>query len=344
MIVTMRDVAERAGVSVTTVSHVINETRPVSDELRDRVRSAMDQLGYRPNRLARSLRQGRTYTIGMIVPDSANPFFAEMARHVEDATFSHGYSLILCNSDGDLDKERFYVRRLAEKQVDGILFIAAGGGGDHIEPLLKRRIPVVLVDRILPHVAVDAVLTDNRGGGCIATQHLLDLGHRRIACIAGPSDVTPSGERVAGYRQALQDAGAAVDEGLIVRGGFDYESGYRAAGQLLSRSPRPSAIFACNDLMAVGAISAAVRMGLRVPDDVSIMGFDDVRLASFTVPLLTTVRQPKQEMGVLAATLLLARIEDPDLPPQRHLLETSLIVRQTTAAPSTVYSEKVIEP
>ncbi len=330
----MRDVAEQADVSVTTVSHVINESRPVSDELRARVLSAMQELGYKPNRLARSLRQGRTYTIGMIVPDSANPFFAEVARGIEDTTFGHGYSLILCNSDGNLEKELFYADHLAEKQVDGILFIAAGVSSEHIELLLHRRIPVVVVDRNLPDVAVDAVLTDNRGGGYLATQHLLNLGHRRIACVTGPSDVTPSADRVAGYRQAMQEAGIPVDEELILRGNFDYESGYRAAETLLSLSPRPTAIFACNDLTAVGVLSAANRLGLRVPEDLSVVGYDDVRLASFTVPLLTTVQQPKHEIGVLAATWLLERIDQPDLPPRQQLLEVTLQIRQTTAPPS----------
>ncbi len=329
----MRDVAEQAGVSVTTVSHVMNQSRPVSDELRARVLSAMQELGYKPNRLARSLRQGRTYTIGMIVPDSANPFFAEVARGIEDTTFGNGYSLILCNSDGDLEKELFYADHLAEKQVDGILFIAAGVSSEHIVLLKRRQIPVVVVDRDLLDVAVDAVLTDNRGGGYLATRHLIELGHRRIACITGPSDITPSAERVAGYRQALREVEIPVDEGLILRGNFDFESGYRAAEDLLARSPRPTAIFACNDLMAVSVLSAANRRGLRVPEDLSVVGYDDIRLASFTVPLLTTVQQPKHEIGVLAATWLLDRIEEPDLPPRQRLLEVQLQVRQTTAPP-----------
>ncbi|MCP4165807.1 MAG: LacI family transcriptional regulator [Chloroflexi bacterium] len=332
--ITMRDVAEHAGVSVATVSHVINDTRPVSDHLRMRVQGSMNQLGYQPNRLARSLRRGKTHTIGMIVADSANPFFAEVARGVEDTTFGHNHSLILCNSDGDLDKELFYVNRLAEKQVDGILFVAAGVSGEHILALQRRFLPVVVIDRDLPDVAVDSVFTDNRRGGYLVTQHLLALGHRRIACVTGPSDVTPSADRVAGYRRALQDAGIDVDERLVIRGDFDYESGYGAVEQFLKSKPGPSALFACNDLMAMGAISAATKMGLHVPADLSIVGYDDVRLASFTVPPLTTIEQPKHEIGVLAATLLFQRIQQPDLPPRRRLLETSLKIRQSTAPPT----------
>jgi LacI family transcriptional regulator len=329
----MRDVAERAGVSVTTVSHVINETRPVSDELRQRVLAAIDELGYQPNVLARSLRRGETHTIGMIVPDSANPFFAELARGIEDTSFEHGYNLILCNSDGDLDKELIYADVLTEKQVDGILFVAAGLSTDHIRALQERRIPVVIVDREIPDVSVDQVLTDNAGGGWLATRHLLELGHRCIGCITGPSDVTPSAERVIGYRQALSEGGIPVDEVLIVKGDFQYESGYRAARQLLARDDPPTAIFACNDLMAVGAISAAVEMGRQVPVNLSVVGFDDVRLASFANPPLTTIVQPKYEMGVLATTMLLERMRNHDIPPRRRLLDTSLLIRQSTAPP-----------
>lgn len=327
----MRDVAERANVSVTTVSHVINETRPVSDELRGRVLSAMVELGYQPNALARSLRRKETHTIGMIVPDSVNPFFAEVARGIEDASFERDYSVILCNSDGDLSKELLYINVLAEKQVDGILLVAVSGvTTKHFHTLQARGLPVVVVDRDIPGPAVDSVLVDNAQGGRLATRHLIDLGHRRIGCITGPSDLTPSADRVTGYRQALQEAGISPDPSLIVKGDFQYRSGYQAAYRLLSLADPPTAIFACNDLMAVGAISAGEQAGYRVPADLSIVGFDDVRLASFTNPPLTTVVQPKHEMGVLAATMLLERLQNRNLPPRRRLLKTELLVRQST--------------
>lgn len=331
---TMRDVAERAGVSVTTVSHVVNETRPVSDELRERVLAAMDELGYQPNRLARSLRRRETHTIGMIVPDSANPFFAEVARGIEDTSFEQGYNVILCNSDGDLAKELLYTNVLAEKQVDGILFVAAGESSEHIRALQVRRMPLVVVDRDIPGVTVDSVLTDNGYGGWLATRHLIDLGHRRIGCITGPSDVTPSAERVTGYWRALSQSGISVDGGLVVRGDFQYAGGYQAVHQLLSMDDPPTAIFACNDLMAIGAISAALKLGRKVPTNLSVVGFDDVRLASFANPPLTTIAQPKYEMGVMAATMLLERMHDRDMPPRRQMLATSLLIRQSTAPPS----------
>ena len=332
----MRDVAVRAGVSITTVSHVINESRPVSQELRLRVLAATRELDYQPNLLARGLRCGQTHTLGVIVPDSANPFFAEVARGIEDTVFKHGYNIILCNSDGDLDKELLYANVLSLKQVDGILFVAVGVSTEHILALEGQSIPVVVVDREVPHAAVDSVLTDNARGGWLATRHLLDLGHRRIACVAGPSDVAPSAERLTGYRRALDDDAIPVDEALILRGDFQYESGHQAARHLLSMDSPPTAIFASNDLMAIGAISAAVEMGQHVPADLSVVGFDDVRLASFANPALTTVAQPKYEMGVVAATMLLERMRDPGMPPRRRVLDTELIVRRSTAPVATL--------
>jgi LacI family transcriptional regulator len=331
-IVTMKDVAKKAGVSVTTVSHVINKTRKVSDGLSQLVLAAMEELGYQRNALARSLRRKKTHTIGMILPDSSNPFFAEVARGIEDSSFQHGYSTILCNSDGDLDKEFLYGNVLAEKQVDGIIFVAAGESIEQIRALQTQNMPLVIIDREIPGVTADIVLTNNVQGGEIATRHLLELGHRRIACITGPSNLTSSAERVTGYRRALAKHSVPVDETLVVRGDFQYESGYRATRQLLAVDNPPSAIFACNDLMAIGAISAVAESGRQVPADLSIVGFDDVRPASFSNPPLTTIAQPKYEMGVVAATMLLERMRNRSMPPRRRLLNTSLLTRRSTAS------------
>ncbi|MDQ2690439.1 MAG: LacI family transcriptional regulator, partial [Chloroflexota bacterium] len=184
---TIREVAESAGVSYATVSHVINNTRVVSQETRERVLAAMSALDYRPNALARSLRQGKTNTLGLVLPDSANPFFAEISRSIEDEAFKKGYSVFLCNTELDTQRELFYVDVLSKKQVDGIIFVAAGDQADSLDYLVQRNLPVVMIDRDVPNVEVDAVLTDHRLGGYLATRHLLELGHTRIACIAGPS-------------------------------------------------------------------------------------------------------------------------------------------------------------
>lgn len=329
---TIREVAEHANVSITTVSHVINKTRFVSDELRERVISAMIDLDYQPNMLARSLRRGKTHTIGMIIPNGVNPFFAEVARGIEDTGFGQKYSVIICNSDGDLDKELLYTNVLTEKQVDGIIFVAAGVSTEHINVLQERKVPVVIVDRQIPDVSVDSVLSDNACGGWLATSHLIKLGHRRIGCIMGPSDLTPSAERVNGYRKALKNIGVVIDETLILKGNFDYQSGYQMARKLLQLRDTPSAIFACNDLMAVGVICAASEIGLEVPRDVSVVGFDDVSLASFTHPPLTTIAQPKYEMGVLATEMLIQRILSSEIPLRNELLDTKLVIRKSTGA------------
>ncbi len=328
----MRDVAEQARVSVTTVSHIINQTRPVSPEVQERVRQAMRELGYQPNALARSLRRRETHTIGLILPDSADPFFAEVARGIEDTCFERGYSIILCNSDGELAKELLYTNLLAEKQVDGLLFFGAGHlSSEHIRNLQSRQMRVVVVDRPLPGVTVDTVLIDNAYGGRLATHHLLELGHRRIGCLTGPSDLSPSAERVTGYRQALLEAGLPVEESLILKGDFQFESGCRTTAQFLALAEPPTAIFACNDLMAIGVINAAQELGRPVPAGLSVVGFDDIRLASFSTPPLTTIAQPKYQIGVIATEMLIERIDQGDLPPRQRLLPTQLVVRRSTA-------------
>lgn len=330
---TMRQVAERAGVSPTTVSHVINQTRFVSAATQQRVLVAMKELGYRPNILARSLRRGETHTLGLILPDSANPFFAEIGRKIEEAAFKENYSVILCNTEGDTAKELWYVDVLGKKQVDGIIFVGTGDQADSLLLLFDQEIPLVLVDRDLPEVEVDAVLTDNLLGGQQATSHLIDLGHRRIGCITGPSHLTPSAQRVTGYRHALEDAGLPVDEGLIKRGDFHPESGHTAALSLIALANAPTAIFVCNDLMAIGVLFAAAEVGRRVPEDLSVVGFDDIELASYTIPSLTTISQPKSQIGRTAVKLLIERIADKSRPVQRVLLSTSLIQRRSSGGP-----------
>ncbi|MGQ9489678.1 MAG: LacI family DNA-binding transcriptional regulator [Anaerolineae bacterium] len=332
-IITIQQVAERAGVSVSTVSHVINGTRYVSPELTERVRAAMAELRFQPNALARSLRRKETLTLGMIVPDNANPFFAMLAYAVENACYQRGYSLILTNSGGDLARELANINVLLGKQVDGLILAAVGLGSRDLEQVL-RAAPAVVVDRNLPGVEVDTLLVDNLGGGRQATRYLIELGHRRIGCITGPSTTTPSAERVTGYRAALAEAGIPVDENLIARGDFQFAGGYAGAQALLALSEPPTAIFACNDLMAMGAIAAAAANGLRVPADLSIIGFDNSTLAAYTTPALTTVAQPIAEIGRLATEMVIQRSQTPDAARQRRILSTQLVVRQSTCPPA----------
>ncbi|MCS6907641.1 MAG: LacI family DNA-binding transcriptional regulator [Anaerolineales bacterium] len=327
---TIREVALRAGVSTTTVSHVINNTRFVSPEARQRVLEAMAELNYRPNVLARSLRRGETRTLGLILPDSANPFFAEIARAIEDSAFKAGYNVILGNSESELEKEQVYVDVLVKKQVDGLIFVACGDHSPSLQPLLDENLPLVVVDRRLSDLEVDTVLTDNFQGGWTATQYLIELGHRCVACITGPSNLSPSAERVVGYRRALEESGLAIDESLICRGDFHPRSGYVAAKELLNHQPPPTAFFVCNDMMAIGALRALSEAGLRVPEDCSVVGFDDIELASYVTPPLTTIRQDKTGLAETAVQLLLERIATPGLPSRTHVLPTQLVERQST--------------
>jgi LacI family transcriptional regulator len=330
---TIKDVARLAGVSTTTVSHVLNGTRFVSDDLRVRVVEAMDRLNYHPNVLARSLRRGETRTIGLIVPDQANPFFAEVARTVEDTGFQNGYNVILCNSDDTLEKEAAYLQVLIAKQVDGVIFIAAGPQQEHLDELVRQGIPFVVADRDIGQSPADVILVNNEQGGYDVTRYLIELGHLRIACIAGPSQLTPSAERVLGYRRALAEAGLPVDEGLIVPGDFRYEGGESAMWRLLRMEWPPTAVFCCNDLMAIGALRAIRTAGLLVPRDVSVAGFDDIRLASAMWPSLTTVAQPIVELATRSVEALIGRMQGKPMlePMERVVLATKLIVRDSCA-------------
>ena len=223
----IREVAQKAGVSITTVSHVVNQTRFVAPETEQRVRQSMQELNYRPNSLARSLRRGETKTIGLILPDSANPFFAESARLLEEAAYQKSYSLILCNSNGDLEKERLYSEVLFNKQVDGIIFMAAGDDTRSLQELIDHQLPVVIVDRVFDQMDLDTVITDNRASGYSAVNHLIEYGHRRIGIIRGPSNLTPSAQRVIGYHQALEKAGIPIDPTLEQNGGFSLKNRVR---------------------------------------------------------------------------------------------------------------------
>lgn len=328
---TIKDVANRAGVSVATVSNVINNTLYVSDDLRSKVMEAVQEMGYRPNALARGLRRGDTKSIGLILPDNTNPFFAEFAKYVEDMGYENGYSVFLCNSASDQTREISYVNMLISKQIDGIIFITSHGGIKYLEELKSRNIPVVLVDREIPLAFGDAVLVNNKQGGYLATRHLIELGHSKIACFTGPSDVTPSANRVIGYRTALAEAGIPVREDYILTGDFLSQSGERLLTQLLALKDIPTALFACNDMMAIGAIKQARSSDIRVPEDLSIVGFDNIFFATAISPALTTIAQPIHELAQIAISLLIDKMQERKAltEGQRIVLDTTLIVRDS---------------
>jgi len=330
---TIKDVALHAKVSVATVSHVVNDTRFVSEATRLRVQQAIEELRYVPSALARSLKSNRTHTVGMMIPNNSNPYFAEIIRGIEDTCYDAGFNVILCNSDDDPLKQSTYVRLLSEKQVDGLIVLSSGSDVDLLDTLRTATMPQVVVDREIEELAADLVEVNHEAGGFLATQHLLQLGHRRIACIAGPQALSSARQRVQGYRRALHEAGLAADETLLRHGDFTSAGGHAAMSSLLHITPqadRPSAVFASNDLMAIGAICAAAAAGLRIPKDLSVIGFDDIALAAYSNPPLSSIVQPKHETGALAAQLLLQRIAQPERQLQRAILQPSLLVRQST--------------
>ncbi len=305
---TILDVAQRAGVSTATVSHVINQTRFVSVETIEKVQRAMEDLGYRPNVLARSLRSGHSHTIGLVLPDSSNLFFAEVSRVVEETVFEHGYSVIICNTNGVSARERSYLEILAAKQVDGVILISVGGSGQNVRDLVDPHTPVVVTDREFDSGLADTVLLDNNLGGRLAAHYLVSLGHRRIAVISGPDAVNSSAKRVEGFRQALHESGIELPHEYIVRGDYRFSSGEQGFNQLYRQPQVPTAVFACNDMMAIGAIKAAHNLGIKVPEQMSVIGFDDIPLAGAILPALTTIAQSHTEMASIAARLLLQRL------------------------------------
>ena len=334
----IKDVAEKAGVSITSVSHVINETRYVSDDLKTRVLSAMEALNYRPNTLARSLRSGRSRTIGLVIPDISNLFFAEISRKIEDKGFEYGYSVILCNTDDDLEKEKRYIDVLLEKQVDGIIFISAGEAKENILKQMEMDIPIVVADRDIPNLTSDVVLIDNHEGGYEATNYLIFLNHKRIACITGPSLVTPSALRVEGYKHALKDAGIPINESLICQGDFRYESGENCMQNLLNNPEPITAVFVCNDMMALGAFRAIHEYGMKIPENISVVGFDNIPLSQTAYPALTTMAQPIAEMANISVDLLVERIQfkqklkrnhEGELDFKRLVLKANLVERES---------------
>lgn len=332
--VTIKDIAKLADVSVATVSYVLNGNRYVSPELRSRVTDAIDELGYSPNLVARSLRQSRTGTIGLIVPDNSNPFFAEIAKGVEDAGFEQGYSVILCNSNAMPERELAYLEVLRSKRVDGIIFIATTAEIKSIRPLVEGGIPAVTFYRDSSDMNVDRFFIDNERAGYLATKYLIALGHRHLACIQPASAVTPSALRIAGFKQALLEHGLEVDDILMPRGDNLFQGGWEAARTLLDSGRRITAIFASNDAMAIGCIRALRDRGLRVPDDISVTGVDDIHLATVIEPTLTTVAQPKYEAGRQAVTMLVNRITGEYGGGARQVqLDIELIVRESTAPP-----------
>ncbi len=326
--VTMNQIAREAGVSLGTVSHVVNGTATVRDPLRQRVLKAVKNLGYEPNELSRGLRLNRTSMIGMIIPDITNPFFPGVVRGVEDVAYKNQFRLVLCNTDNDPQKEATYLSQLKSFLPAGILMIPSL---DSTVTPTAGGPPIVCVDRRPENWKGDMVTVANREGAYKATRHLLDMGHHQIGVITGPGHLTNAMERLRGFRQALNDAKIAIAPEYIQEARFDRVSGYTAALRLLQLLPRPTAIFAMNDLMAMGALLAIRELRLACPGDVSVLSFDGLEQTELTDPPLTAVYQPGYQIGYTAAGLLVERIEGLKAPAKEIVLQTELRVRSSVA-------------
>lgn len=305
--VTIDDVAARAGVSKTTVSHVLSGKRPVRADTRARVERAIRELDYRPDFIARSLRTRQSHMVALVIPDITNPFFPVLARGFEDAFAQVGYRTFICNTDSLRDQELAFVSDLARRRVDGLAMVSHHVRARDVEPLVARGVGLVTIgSTIIDHPLVDVVMGDDERGARDATEFLLDRYGSRVACIAGSAE-EPQGREV-GYRQALQAAGIPVDPAFVVEGDWTRAGGAEAMRLLLDRDDRPRAVFCGNDLMALGALDVAQQHGLEVPGDIAILGYDDVEWASMIRPPLTTVLNPAYDTGRAAADLLYDRI------------------------------------
>jgi len=329
---TIHDVAKKAGVASITVSRVINNSGYVSDEVRKKVNAAIDELGYVPNVIARSLKSKRTNTIALVFTDITNPYFNILARGVEDAACKAGFNVIFCNTDESQEQEENYIQLLLQKQVDGILLVPADSSSGSIDFVKRQNTPVVVIDRRVKDGNVDVVRGDSEGGAFQLTQYLIDLGHQRITLLSGPQKVSTSVDRVRGYQKAMHENGLGeyID---FFYGEYTQESGKHLTQKIFLRESKPTAIFGGNNLISIGAMSALREMNLKVPDHVALVSFDDIPENLSLYPFLTVISQPPYEIGIKATEILVSRITQKNNEPldfQEIVFPVKLIVRESS--------------
>ncbi len=326
---TIQDVAKKAGVAPMTVSRVINQSGYASAEVRARVLAAVEELGYMPNTLARSLRIRRTHTLALILTDITNPFFTTLARGVEDSASEAGYTVLFGNTDESEEKEMRYLETILQKRVDGILLVPAGSSAVTVERIRQNGTPLVLLDRRVSVEAVDVVRCDSEDGAYHLTRLLLELGHRQIDLINGPMRVSTAADRAAGFCRAMRESG--ISDPHVHFGVFNQDSGYALTRQALNQQPRPTALIAANNFLAIGALKAVRDSGLDVPDEIALAAFDDLPAGMWVDPFLSAAIQPAYEMGRRAARLLLGRLDGSETgPAQEILLPVELVVRHSS--------------
>ncbi|EOX3979837.1 substrate-binding domain-containing protein [Vibrio alginolyticus] len=328
---TMKDIAKLAGVSTSTVSHVINKTRFVSEEISERVNNAAKELNYyAPSALARSLKVNRTKTIGMLVTTSTNPFFGEVVKGVERSCYQKGYSLILCNTEGDNERMRQSINTLLQKRVDGLILMCSSLEGERIDVFERYPdIPVVVMDWGPMLFTSDKIQDNSLRDGYLAAKYLIDCGHTEIGCITGPLIKHQAQMRYEGYKRAMNEAGLEFNANWIIESDFECEGGYQAFKKMAQRGALPSSIFVSNDMMAMGVINAANELDIKVPDDLSIIGYDDIHIAKFMSPSLTTIHQPKYRLGQAAVETLVRKLDEKSTEAQVVQLEPTLVERKS---------------
>lgn len=330
---TIYDVAQEAGVSIATVSRVLNNRGKSTKATQALVYGAMERLNYHPSTIASALAGKGTYTLGLLVPDIANPFFAELARTMEDRGNELGYSIMICNTDNDEEKIEAYLSLLLQKRIDGLIIATGVKRRETLQHIRDAGVPGVLIARQEPSLEMHTVAVDDVEGGALAAAHLTELGHSRVAILAEGRTVKSTRERVNGFKQRLLRHGVEFQEAWLKVCDHTIDDGARKAAELLATEDRPTAIFACNDLLAVGAIQAAKQLGLRVPEDLSVIGFDNTILALVSGPTLTTVAQPLESLGKAAINLIVQELEGEQEPIQRVIMSPRLVVRESTAPP-----------
>ena len=330
---TLKDVAQRAGVAVQTVSSILHERPGYTAETRARVLAAIEEMGYRPFSVAQSLRTRQTHTVALIVSDIANPSFATMASAAEDYAYRFGYSLVVYNTHDDIAREAGYIRTIAQRWIDGVLFVSTEDRATSLEALQAAGIPVVAIDRIPEDYAGPSVILDNFKAGHIAAEHLLTLGHTDLAHISGPLRLRLARERQAGFLEAVAARGLLPGPCIGGEGGWGCEFGYQAMLRLLDCHPRPTGLFAANDRMAIGAMRAIYEAGLTIPDDISVVGLDDIEVAAYQSPPLTTVQQCFTDLATRALELLLGILTGREPTQTQIIVEPTLVVRQSTSPP-----------
>lgn len=328
--------AKLSGVSKTTVSMVFNDDPRIPQKTKAKVLKAAKKFGYQPSMVARSLRSRRTKTIALMLPSITNPFFPHIVKGVEDMALKNGYAVVFCNFDEEIEKESLYFQMFENRWIDGIIFSGVTGDKqeiNYIEKIQEKGIPIVFIDRWLEGHFNDVVMIDNDEATYKGTKYLLDLGHKRIGFVNGPTEIRLFAKRLKGYKKALQEHGIELDESLIVEGELSSKTTDSAVRQFLAQTPPPTAILATTDLLAIAVLRGVQKSGLKVPEDISVMGFNDIPLASLVNPSLTTIAQPIQEMGREGFKLLVDRIERKDSPKRKIVLDTKLVVRESTAEP-----------